>query len=64
MDGRYELSPDPARNVVTLRYTGEIEPEFTLPPLIGLAAMRHMAEEQFAAMIAEIERRAAAPATR
>jgi ribosome-associated toxin RatA of RatAB toxin-antitoxin module len=60
MDGRYELAPDAARNAVTLRYTGEIEPEFNLPPLIGLAAMRHMVEEQFTAMVAEIERRAGA----
>ena len=59
LDGRYELMPDSARGAVVLRYTGEIEPDFTLPPLIGLAAMRHMVEEQFTAMVAEIERRAA-----
>jgi len=65
MDGRYELLPESARGGVMLRYTGEIEPDFSLPPLIGLAAMRHMVEEQFTAMIAEIERRAvSAPATR
>ena len=58
MDGRYELAPDAARGTVTLRYSGEIEPEFSLPPIIGLAAMRHMAEEQFSALVAEIERRA------
>jgi ribosome-associated toxin RatA of RatAB toxin-antitoxin module len=58
MDGRYDLAADAARGTVTLRYTGEIEPEFSLPPLIGLAAMRHMAEEQFTSLVAEIERRA------
>lgn len=62
MEGRYELAPDAARGTVLLRYSGEIEPEFSLPPLIGLAALRHMAEEQFAAMVAEIERRAGAAA--
>lgn len=58
MEGRYELAPDAARGTVTLRYSGEIEPEFSLPPIIGLAAMRHMAEEQFSALVHEIERRA------
>jgi ribosome-associated toxin RatA of RatAB toxin-antitoxin module len=62
MDGRYELAPDAVRGAVTLRYNGEIEPEFTLPPVIGLAALRHMVEEQFTALVAEIERRAAAAA--
>jgi ribosome-associated toxin RatA of RatAB toxin-antitoxin module len=59
MDGRYDLAPDMRRGTVLLRYSGEIEPDFALPPLIGLAALRHMAEEQFTAMVAEIERRAA-----
>ena len=59
MDGRYELVPDAARGTVVLRYSGEIEPDFALPPIIGLAALRHMVEEQFTAMVAEIERRAA-----
>ena len=60
MDGRYELAPDAVRGAVALRYSGEIEPEFSLPPLVGLAVLRHMVEEQFTAMVAEIERRAAA----
>jgi len=45
--------------VVLLRYTGELEPDFGLPPIIGTLAVRSMVEEQFGAMVAEIERRAA-----
>lgn len=58
MNGRYDLKPDAARGGVMLTYTGLIEPRFDLPPLVGTAALRHMAEEQFRAMVAEIERRA------
>lgn len=57
MTGHYELQR--ARDEILLRYTGELEPDFVLPPLIGTLAVRAMAEEQFAAMVAEIERRAA-----
>ena len=60
MNGRYDLEPDATRGAVLLRYSGDIEPDFDLPPLIGVAALRAMAEEQFTAMVAEIERRAAA----
>jgi len=66
MNGRYELQPGPARagtpasRSLMLRYEGEIEPNFALPPLIGLVALRSMVEHQFTAMVAEIERRAAA----
>ena len=59
MNGRYELEPGAEPLTVRLRYHGLIEPDFNLPPLIGVAALRSMAEEQFAAMVAEIERRAA-----
>jgi len=59
MDGRYELQPGAAG--VRLRYTGELEPDFALPPLIGPYVLRTMVEEQFAAMVAEIERRGALP---
>jgi ribosome-associated toxin RatA of RatAB toxin-antitoxin module len=59
MNGRYELTPD-SRGSVQLRYSGLIEPAFDLPPLIGAAALRSTVEEQFTAMVAEIERRAAA----
>ncbi len=60
MNGRYDLKPEPARGGVLLSYAGVIEPNFDLPPLVGTAALRHMAEEQFRAMVAEIERRALA----
>jgi ribosome-associated toxin RatA of RatAB toxin-antitoxin module len=60
MSGRYDIEADAARGTCTLRYRGAIEPDFALPPLVGIAAMRGMVEEQFTAMIAEIERRAAA----
>jgi ribosome-associated toxin RatA of RatAB toxin-antitoxin module len=57
MNGRYELQR--LGSALRLRYSGEIEPDFELPPLIGTWALRAMVEEQFAAMVAEIERRAA-----
>jgi len=58
MDGRYDLSGE-AAGVTQVRYRGVIEPSFSLPPLVGVAALRAMAEEQFTAMVQEIERRAA-----
>jgi hypothetical protein len=60
MIGRYELLEDRERGGVLLIYSGLIEPEFDLPPLVGTAALRGMAEEQFRAMVAEIERLGAA----
>ncbi len=60
MTGLYEIKPDAARGGLLLRYSGEIEPDFELPPFIGLAVLRGTVEEQFGAMVAEIERRAAA----
>jgi carbon monoxide dehydrogenase subunit G len=59
MNARYDLSADGASGTVVLRYYGLIEPDFALPPLIGVAAMRRTVEEQFTAMVGEIERRAA-----
>jgi len=59
MNGRYDLKS--ARGGILLRYTGELEPDFGLPPIIGTLAVRSMVEEQFGAMVAEIERRAAVP---
>jgi hypothetical protein len=58
MDGRYDLRA--AGKGVELRYTGELEPQFDLPPLVGTLALRGMVEAQFDAMVAEVERRAAA----
>jgi carbon monoxide dehydrogenase subunit G len=57
MSGRYELHGASAG--MRLRYTGEFEPDFELPPIVGTLAVRSMVEEQFAAMVAEIERRGA-----
>jgi hypothetical protein len=57
MNGRYDLQP--RGSGVLLRYTGELEPAFELPPLVGTLALRGMVEAQFAAMVAEIERQAA-----
>jgi len=59
MNGRYDLEPGSEPLTIRLRYHGLIEPDFQLPPFIGVAALRSMAEEQFTAMVAEIERRAA-----
>jgi ribosome-associated toxin RatA of RatAB toxin-antitoxin module len=60
MNGRYDLQPSQARGNIVLRYHGEIEPNFALPPIVGVVALRSMVEQQFSAMVAEIERRAAA----
>lgn len=59
MSGRYDLHPNAVRPVVQLDYTGEIEPDFDLPPLVGPYALRSMVQDQFTAMVGEIERRAA-----
>lgn len=60
MHGRYDLHADAARGGVLLLYAGLIEPDFHLVPLVGVAAMRSMAEDQFRAMVSEIERLAGA----
>lgn len=68
MNGRYDIQAQGeaanGHSLVLLRYSGVIEPDFNLPPLVGTAALRSMADEQFTAMVAEIERRAAAVALR
>jgi ribosome-associated toxin RatA of RatAB toxin-antitoxin module len=58
MNGRYELRPSLERGTVLLYY-GEIELDFKLPPIVGSAALRGTVEQQFTAMVAEVERRAA-----
>ena len=54
MTGTYELIPEG----LTLRfvYSGRIVPAFGLPPLIGLAVVRHAVEQQFTALVKEIQR--------
>jgi carbon monoxide dehydrogenase subunit G len=59
MNGRYDFLVDPVRGGVTLSYVVLIEPGFDLPPFVGVTALRQTAEEQFRAMVAEVERRAA-----
>lgn len=60
LDGRYEIeegatSADP----VILRWSGIIEPENPLPPLIGELILRKSVTRQFRDMVHEIERRGA-----
>jgi ribosome-associated toxin RatA of RatAB toxin-antitoxin module len=58
LQGRYEtqvMQGTPTR--VQLRWIGSIEPENSLPPLIGEALMRRSIKQQFAGMVGEIERR-------
>ena len=57
MVARYDV--EVVRERVTLRYLGSIEPDFELPPLVGMLALRSTLESQFGAMVREIERRAA-----
>lgn len=44
---------------VVLRWSGLIEPDAILPPLLGEAVMRSNIEDQFTGMVREIERREA-----
>jgi ribosome-associated toxin RatA of RatAB toxin-antitoxin module len=55
LDGRYETQP--TDGAVLLSWTGSVEPENGLPPLIGEALMRRSIRQQFAGMVGEIERR-------
>ena len=56
MHGRYELHAREPRGT-TLLYHGEMVPDFRLPRFVGSAAVRAMIEQQFTAMVEEIERR-------
>lgn len=60
LDGRYEIeegatSADP----LILRWSGIIEPEKPLPPLVGEMILRKSVTRQFRDMVHEIERRGA-----
>lgn len=59
MSSRYEIRSVPGRAAVVLDYAGTIEPVFQLPTVIGIAALRAYAEDQFRAVVREINRRAA-----
>lgn len=59
MVARYDIEVERKRGGVTLRYSGSIEPDFDLPPLVGMLALRSTFESQFGAVVREIERRTA-----
>jgi hypothetical protein len=59
LDGRYRI--EPVANTVghfVLYWSGVIEPEDSLPPLIGVPILRANIGDQFRGMVREIERRA------
>jgi carbon monoxide dehydrogenase subunit G len=58
LQGRYEMIVTPDSPTVRLIWTGIIEPENSLPPLVGESLMRNSIREQFTGMVREIERRA------
>jgi ribosome-associated toxin RatA of RatAB toxin-antitoxin module len=55
MRGTYSLEAGQGR--LLLRYTGQLAPDFFVPPLIGTLALRHNVEASFRALVEEIERR-------
>ena len=55
MSGTYELYDAPLG--VQLVHAGRLVPEFVLPPVIGMIAVRQALERQFTAMVREIIRR-------
>lgn len=57
LSGGYRIEPLPG-GLLLLRWSGVIEPEAALPPLIGEYLMRANVEDQFLGMVREIERRA------
>ncbi len=59
LEGGYDVEPHPESAKFILRWTGTIAPDFSLPPLFGEVVMRMSVEEQFTAMVGEIERREA-----
>jgi carbon monoxide dehydrogenase subunit G len=66
LQGRYRIEADPAGSAQTylLRWTGVIEPERPLPPLVGEWLLRSSLTDQFRGMVNEIERRARDAGTR
>jgi ribosome-associated toxin RatA of RatAB toxin-antitoxin module len=62
MSGRYGIETEGAGS--RLRYEGFVDPDFNVPDFLEAAALRAMVDEQFAAMAAEIERRAAKEAAK
>lgn len=60
MAGRYDIEAD--GRGARLRYAGFVDPDFDVPDFLETAALRSMVDEQFSALVVEIERRAAAQA--
>lgn len=59
LDGRYRIEPEPILpGTFVLRWSGLIEPDVALPPLIGVPILRSNIADQFRGMVREIERRA------
>ena len=57
MTGTYKLIPE--GTMLRFLYSGRIVPAFQLPPHIGAAAVRHAVEQQFTALVKEVQRREA-----
>jgi ribosome-associated toxin RatA of RatAB toxin-antitoxin module len=57
LSGLYRL--EATQQGVRFLYSGRLVPNFRLPPLVGLPAVRGSVERQFRALVQEIERRAA-----
>jgi hypothetical protein len=58
LNGRYQIEPDAILpGTFVLRWSGLIEPEVALPPLIGVPIFRSNIADQFRGMVREIERR-------
>jgi ribosome-associated toxin RatA of RatAB toxin-antitoxin module len=58
LDGGYRIEARGEGRIV-LRWSGMIEPDGLLPPIIGVAVMRSNIEDQFIGMVREVERREA-----
>jgi ribosome-associated toxin RatA of RatAB toxin-antitoxin module len=56
LSGSYQL--EPLAHGMRLRYSGRMIPDFDMPPLFGMLAVRAVAEKRFSAMAREIMRRA------
>jgi carbon monoxide dehydrogenase subunit G len=55
LETRYELSS--SASGVRLDYSGRFDPDFAIPPLIGMPIVNRLIERRFRAMVAEIQRR-------
>lgn len=53
--GRYEIAP--IAGGIRLSYIGRFSPEFSLPPIIGMTAVRYSMQKRFNELVAEITRR-------